>query len=172
MFSQKKKNHTWIYACAVLIVAIFAIVILIAALTGKENEEDALKANLESRVNENTANAKEPEDSADGEDLDTEDDEDTDTETNGDTIEGENKDKLQNPQKDTDGQFYQSYYLIKYDKNVIKIFFSDETGHLIELEDTSIVYETLSAQDQSRFKEGIKVENRDDLNRLMMDYES
>ena len=57
-------------------------------------------------------------------------------------------------------------------QNVIKIFFSDETGHLIELEDTSIVYETLSAQDQSRFKEGIKVENRDDLNRLMMDYES
>lgn len=171
MFSQKKKNHTWIYACAVLIVAIFAIVILIAALTGKENEEDALKANLESRVNENTANVKEPEDSADGEDLDTEDDEDTDIAAADDT-DDENKDKLQNPQKDTDGQFYQSYYLIKYDKNVIKIFFSDETGHLIELEDTSIVYETLSAQDQSRFKEGIKVENRDDLNRLMMDYES
>lgn len=171
MFSQKKENHTWIYACAVLIVAIFAIVILIAALTGKENEEDALKANLESRVNENTANVKEPEDSADGEDLDTEDDEDTDIAAADDT-DDENKDKLQNPQKDTDGQFYQSYYLIKYDKNVIKIFFSDETGHLIELEDTSIVYETLSAQDQSRFKEGIKVENRDDLNRLMMDYES
>lgn len=171
MFSQKKKNHTWIYACAVLIVAIFAIVILIAALTGKENEEDALKANLESRVNENTANAKEPVDSADGEDLDAEDDEDRDIAAADDT-DDENKDKLQNPQKDTDGQFYQSYYLIKYDKNVIKIFFSDETGHLIELEDTSIVYETLSAQDQSRFKEGIKVENRDDLNRLMMDYES
>lgn len=171
MFSQKKKNHTWIYACAVLIVAIFAIVVLIAALTGKENEEDALKANLESRVNENAANAKEPEDSAAGSDLDAEDDEDRDIAAADDT-DDENKDKLQNPQKDTDGQFYQSYYLIKYDKNVIKIFFSDEAGHLIELEDTSIVYETLSAQDQSRFKEGIKVENRDDLNRLMMDYES
>ena len=62
--------------------------------------------------------------------------------------------------------------MIKYDKDVIKIFFTDETGHLIELEDTTIVYETLSTQDQNRFKEGIKVENRDDLNRLMMDYES
>ena len=101
MFSQKKKNHTWIYACAVLIVAIFAIVILIAALTGKENEEDALKANLESRVNENAANAKEPEDSAAGSDLDAEDDEDRDIAAADDT-DDENKDKLQNPQKDTD----------------------------------------------------------------------
>ena len=89
-----------------------------------------------------------------------------------DDVAGEGEDEPQNHEKDTPSQFYQSYYLIKYDKDVIKIFFSDETGHLIELEDTTIVYETLSTQDQNRFKEGIKVENRDDLNRLMMDYES
>lgn len=33
-------------------------------------------------------------------------------------------------------QFYQSYYLVKYDNNVIKIFFSDETGNLVQLEET------------------------------------
>ncbi len=166
MFSQKKKKHTWIYACAVLIVAIFAVVVLIAALTGKESEEEALKANLESRVGEDVAKAADPGDSAPT--LDDEKDNNDDN----DDVAGEGEDEPQNHEKDTPSQFYQSYYLIKYDKDVIKIFFSDETGHLIELEDTTIVYETLSTQDQNRFKEGIKVENRDDLNRLMMDYES
>ena len=166
MFSQKKKKHTWIYACAVLIVAIFAVVVLIAALTGKESEEEALKANLESRVGEDVAKAADPGDSAPT--LDDEKDNNDDN----DDVAGEDEDEPQNHEKDTPSQFYQSYYLIKYDKDVIKIFFSDETGHLIELEDTTIVYETLSTQDQNRFKEGIKVENRDDLNRLMMDYES
>ncbi len=169
MFSQKKKKHTWIYACAVLIVAIFAVVVLIAALTGKESEEEALKANLESRVGEDVAKAADPGDSAPT--LDDEKDNNDDNDDN-DDVAGEDKDEPQNHEKDTPSQFYQSYYLIKYDKDVIKIFFSDETGHLIELEDTTIVYETLSTQDQNRFKEGIKVENRDDLNRLMMDYES
>ena len=74
--------------------------------------------------------------------------------------------------EDDNQQFYQSYYLVKYDNNVIKIFFSDETGKLTELEETGIIYETLSAQDQQRFAEGIKLERRDDLNKLMMDYES
>ena len=74
--------------------------------------------------------------------------------------------------EDDNQQFYQSYYLVKYDNNVIKIFFSDETGKLTELEVTGIIYETLSAQDQQRFAEGIKLERRDDLNKLMMDYES
>lgn len=69
-------------------------------------------------------------------------------------------------------QFYQSYYLVKYDKDVIRIFFSDETGKLTELEDTSIVFETLSGADQEDFRSGIRVNSRDELNKLMMDYES
>ena len=113
MFSQKKKNHTWIYVALALTVVILAVFLLIGALSSR-NAREAERVNLESRVQD----------------------------------------------------------LVKYDNNVIKIFFSDETGKLTELEVTGIIYETLSAQDQQRFAEGIKLERRDDLNKLMMDYES
>ena len=66
----------------------------------------------------------------------------------------------------------QTYYLLKYDNDVIRVYFSDQQGNLTELEETGIVYETLSTEDQQQFIEGIQVENRDALNRLLMDYES
>jgi len=159
MFSQKKKNYTWIYVCAVLIIAIFAVVILIGALTNR-GEEEALKANLESRVDENASSvpAEEPQDA---------DPQDTELPEGGDSTENED-----DTEKDAGKQFYQSYYLVKYDSNVIKIFFSDESGNLVQLEETGIVYETLSPQDQQRFVKGIKAGDRDELNRLIMNYES
>lgn len=66
----------------------------------------------------------------------------------------------------------QTYYLLKYDNDVVRVYFSDQQGKLTELEETDIVYETLSIEDQQQFLEGIQVENRDALNRLLMDYES
>ena len=66
----------------------------------------------------------------------------------------------------------QTYYLLKYDNDIVRVYFSDSKGNLIELEETDIVYETLSVEDQAQFQEGIQVENRDALNRLLMDYES
>ncbi len=66
----------------------------------------------------------------------------------------------------------ETYYLVKYDKDVIRIFFSDETGKLTKLEDTNIVYEILSTDDQARFESGVRVDTRDDLNKLLMNYES
>ncbi len=145
MFSQKKRNLTWIYVCIILLIAVIAVFILIGALSNK-NAEDAERTNLESKVSEE--NQSEPN--------------------------ADNATDVQEPEdSESDAEkFYQSYYLVKYDNNVIKIYFSDETGKLTELESTSIVYETLSQGDQAKFREGIKVENRDDLNRLMMDYES
>lgn len=145
MFSQKKRNITWIYVCIALIIAVIAVFILIGALSNK-NAEEAERTNLESKVSEE--NQSDP-NADNGADVQEPADDDSDSD-----------------------KFYQSYYLVKYDNNVIKIYFSDETGKLTELESTSIVYETLSQGDQAKFREGIKVENRDDLNRLMMDYES
>ena len=66
----------------------------------------------------------------------------------------------------------QTYYLLKYDNDVIRIYFSNQQGELTELEETNIVYETLSTEDQKQFLDGIQVENRDALNLLLMDYES
>ncbi len=163
MFSQKKRNFTWIYVCAVLIIAIFAVIILIGALTSR-GEEEALKANLESRVDENAASvpSQEPQEGEPqgGEPQDAEPSEEDGTETGDES------------QKDDSKQFYQSYYLVKYDSNVIKIYFSDESGNLVQLEETGIVYETLSPQDQQRFVKGVKAGDRDELNRLIMNYES
>jgi hypothetical protein len=65
----------------------------------------------------------------------------------------------------------QTYYLLKYDNDVVRIYFSDQQGKLTELGETEIVYETLSIEDQQQFDEGIQVESRDALNRLLMDYE-
>lgn len=146
MFSQKKRNYTWLYVCGILAIVIVAVLILIGALSSR-NAEEAERANLESRVEEKQPQAED------------------DSQTRLETPEPDEE----NPQ---DEEFYQSYYLVKYDNNVIKIFFSDETGELTELETTNIVYETLAAEDQQRFQEGVKLENRDDLNRLIMDYES
>lgn len=67
---------------------------------------------------------------------------------------------------------FQSYYLVKYDKDVIRIFFSDQSGKITELDETTIIYETLSEADQKRFDEGIKLDSRNALNKLLMDYES
>ena len=66
----------------------------------------------------------------------------------------------------------QTYYLLKYDNDVVRIYFSDQQGNLTELEETDIIYETLSVEDQQQFVEGIQVDSRDALNRLLMDYES
>ena len=118
------------------------------------SDEEALKANLESQVEDHTAALP-----SEG------------TET-GEEEQGSDTETEDSPENNEQKQFYQSYYLVKYDKNVIKIFFSDETGNLVELEQTAIVYETLSPQDQQRFQEGVKADNRDELNRLIMNYES
>jgi len=84
-----------------------------------------------------------------------------------DNVEGDSKETLA-----ARDEKKQTYYLLKYDNDVIRVYFSDQQGNLTELEETGIVYETLSTEDQQQFIEGIQVENRDALNRLLMDYES
>lgn len=162
MFSQKKKNHTWIYLCGVLLILILAVFILVGAVSSRNSEEETLQANLETRAEEKSQT--QDSSAASGQDFS---EESRETETQEE--EAEEKDDTE---KDGQVQFYQSYYLVKYDKDGIRIYFSDETGRLTELEKTAIVYETLSEQDQIRFRDGIKVDTRDDLNRLIMDYES
>ena len=156
MFSRKKKNYAWVYVCGILAILIIAVFILIGAFTDR-NDKDALQASLESKANQS-------EDSSS-------DSESIRTPQTQDNSKGETEDGAEENKNDQN-QFYQSYYLVKYDNHVIKIFFSDETGNLTELEETTIVYETLSEEDQRRFREGIQVSGRDDLNRLIMDYES
>lgn len=162
MFSRKKKNYTWIWVCSILAIMIFAVLILIGSLT-ESNDEEALRASLGERA----GNRQELPDYA-AEDSSEAEEEPEEMQNDGEESDAEKEFVQENDRN----QFYQSYYLIKYDNNVIKIFFSDETGNLVQLEETAIIYQTLSPEDQKRFQEGIKVENRDDLNSLIMNYES
>lgn len=158
MFSRKKKNYTWLWVCSILAIMIFAVLLLIGSLAGSKDEE-TLRASLEKSAEQRQEVSEyAQEDSY----------EDGAEENLGKNSAAEKKPAEDNRQN----QFYQSYYLIKYDNNVIKIFFSDETGNLVQLEETAIIYQTLSPADQKRFREGIKIENRDDLNSLIMNYES
>lgn len=156
MFSQKKRNHGWLYVTIALAVIIAAVFLLIGALSSR-NAGQADQDRLENRAEQQESGQ------AGGS-------------TQGAQDSAEASVPMPQPgttdEKDEGEPFYQSYYLVKLDKDVIKIFFSDETGKLTELEETGIIYETLSADDQKRFTDGIKLEKRDDLNKLMMDYES
>lgn len=66
----------------------------------------------------------------------------------------------------------ESYYLVKNDNNIIKVYFYDTQGKCTLLEETNIMYEILSEVDQSRFDTGVKLSSREELNKLIMDYES
>ena len=65
----------------------------------------------------------------------------------------------------------QTYYIVKKYGDVISVFFIAEDGTQIKLGDTEIVYEVLPIEDQEKFDKGIVVEEHDDLNTLLQDFE-
>ena len=158
MFSQRRKRYkNMVFASVLVAVAILALVVLLGYLGSLKDNP-----NTETPVNEVISATEDTEEPATDDDRDTADD---DVEMENRQTEGEPSQLQMNEKK-------QTYYLLKYDNDVIRIYFSDQQGKLTELEETAIVYETLSTEDQTQFQEGIQVENRDELNRLLMDYES
>lgn len=153
MFSQKKKKHTWLYVCLGLTAAILAVLFLIQSLADGQNAGRIEEAPENRAGSEARADREGESDNAVSAPLAVDEQDDSE-------------------KKSDKNQFFQSYYLLKHDKDSVKIFFSDETGNKVLLEETGIVYETLSTEDQRRFDDGIRVESRDELNRLIMDYES
>lgn len=155
MFSQKRKKYkNLVWASVLTAVAILALVALLGYL-GSFRDKDY----NEISVNEPAA-TQEPAGDADDDYDDYNEEEPSDS---------ENDETVQTASKDVKKQ---TYYLLKYDNDVIRIYFSDQQGELTELEETNIVYETLSTEDQKQFLDGIQVENRDALNLILMDYES
>lgn len=151
MFSQRRRNYrNWIWAAIACAAVAFAVIVLLGYL-GRNNDPVYEETNGSKPVYENQI-AMENCDAYD------EDDAGEQASVSGNT-DGEEK-------------LLQSYYLVKYDNDVIRIYFSDQTGRIMELEETTIVYETLSQEDQNRFRSGVKLNDRDALNKLLMDYES
>ena len=150
MFSQKRKKYkNMVWASVLVAVAILALVFLLGYLGSFRERPYEEPAVNEAGSSIDKAQTVEPErmEPAESKELT------ADTE-------------LQKEDKK------ETYYLVKYDNDVICVYFSDQQGELTKLEDTAIVYETLSLEDQGRFQEGIEVGTRDALNRLLMDYES
>ncbi len=143
MFSQKKRNYTWIYVLVISLLVIFGLMLILSTISNRNTD-------LQRREPQET-DAYQSENEVENSSLPT---------------------AKPVPENDSEKEENNSsYYLVKYDNNSIKIFFSEKTGSLVELEKTEIVYETLSEEDQQRFNKGIKVLTREELNRVLMDYE-
>ena len=80
---------------------------------------------------------------------------------------------VMNPQKQEESTptSNQTYYIVKKYGDVISVFFITEDGTQVKLEDTEIVYEVLPPEDQANFAKGIVVEEQEDLNTLLQDFE-
>lgn len=148
MFSQRRKKYkNMVWASVLTAVAILALVALLGYLGSFKNKTyEEAPANEVVTTSQDNKQYKEDDDVVEAE--------------NGEDVVAARDIKKQ------------TYYLLKYDNDVVRVYFSDQQGKLTELEETGIVFETLSTEDQQQFLEGIQVENRDALNRLLMDYES
>ena len=65
-----------------------------------------------------------------------------------------------------------SYYVVRKDGSNVSVFFVDEKGNQVKLEDTDIVYDVLTPDDQKSFDEGITVADQEELAALLQDFES
>ncbi|MEG1163096.1 MAG: hypothetical protein RSE31_00090 [Anaerovoracaceae bacterium] len=79
---------------------------------------------------------------------------------------------VDNAENNDEDEKKESYYLVKYDNNSIKVFFHENTGNIVKLDDTSIVYDTLAESDQKNFEKGIHIKTREELYKLLQDFES
>ena len=150
MFSQRRKKYKNMVWASVLIAVVLLALVMLLGYLGRFSDRD-----YEQNVVNETVTV--PQESQSEETV-------TETDRSFEETVSENK-KVEQTKKET-------YYIVKYDNDVIRVYFSDQQGTLTELEETDIVYETLSVEDQARLQEGIQVANRDALNRLLMDYES
>lgn len=164
MYSQKRRNDkTWIWVVAAIAAVTLLVVILLGYL-GRNNDKEVEPANTDNQVYQQQT---EEEDKQEVTDAADEEEEDEDHAAAPAEVEQTDSDD-----EETANATSQAYYLVKYDNHVIRIYFVDQAGKQTELEESTIVYETLAAEDQKRFEEGIKLDSRDDLNKLLMDYES
>ena len=144
MFSQKKRVP-WGWIAIVIVLAAFGFLMIFAALTDDSDPQEGENNNMPQQNVQS----------------DQKDDANTDNDGNGEELSAPASKITQ-----------ESYYLVKNDNNVVRVYFYDTHGQSVELEETDIMYEILSESDQKRLDEGIRLSTREQLNKLIMDYES
>ena len=151
---KKKKNYrTFIYAA--LIVFLCLVIVVIAwpedsSVLAADSEQTDSPQQQEDRQTLNAGDFIEH----------LEDDEDAD------------KDEPEIPEVTDIAEQAETYYLVRRDSGLIKVFFVDEDGNEIELETTEIVYDVLGPEDQKLFDEGYRVDTQEQLAVLLQDFES
>lgn len=152
---RKKKNYrTFIYAA--LIVFLCLVIVVIAwpkdsSVLAADSEQTDLSKQQEDRQTLNAGDF---------------------IERIEDNIEDDDEDE-QNITEVTDiAEPAETYYLVRRDGGLIKVYFVDEDGNEIELETTEIVYDVLGPEDQKLFDEGFRVDTQEQLAVLLQDFES
>ena len=152
---RKKKNYrTFIYAA--LIVFLCLVIVVIAwpkdsSVLAADSEQTDLSKQQEDRQTLNAGDF---------------------IERIEDNIEDDDEDE-QNITEVTDiAEPAETYYLVRRDGGLIKVYFVDEDGTEIELETTEIVYDVLGPEDQKLFDEGFRVDTQEQLAVLLQDFES
>ena len=162
MFTRQRRNYK-IFVYTALIIALCALVVALFWPKGTETGEGM--DNETGTEIDNRESIEEKEATADGRDSVTKGEKETHEQVVG-------ADSEDTEEKPVVGSQIESYYLVKKSGNSIKVFFSNNYGDLIELEETQIVYDVLPPDDQKAFEEGIKVSSQEELSLLLQDFES
>lgn len=150
MFSRKKKKYRTFVVTALIVAVCILIIVLLWPQNLETKEINEVNVSVDSRSNEHAKPSNEHENSQITDDVVKEEniEQETSTKTN-----------------------IESYYIVKKNGEVISVFFVDKEGNKVRLEDTDIIYEVLTLEDQKLFETGIIVENQEKLASLLQDFE-
>lgn len=150
MFSRKKKKYRTFVVTALIVAVCILIIVLLWPQNLETKEINEVNVSVDSRSNEPAKPSNEHENSQITDDVVKEEniEQETSTSTN-----------------------MESYYIVKKNGEVISVFFVDKEGKKVRLEDTDIIYEVLTLEDQKLFETGIIVEDQEKLASLLQDFE-
>jgi len=83
----------------------------------------------------------------------------------------DNEDIEKNEDKTSTASNNATYYIVKKSGEHISVFFVNEDGSTIKLEDTEIIYDLLPLDDQNMFEKGKVVDGQEELAALLQDFE-
>lgn len=164
MFTKNKRNYRTFLFSAVIVTLSLLVIALAWPVSDEEpagegEKNSSLASGAEKAEGQTKTGSEDEPDSRQNADMD----EDADkTDSTGNTNDEENDMNAQN----------QSYYLVKRAGEQIAVFFCDEEGNTVQLENTEILYDMLGPEDQKLFEEGIRVKSQEELSVLLQDFES
>ena len=150
MFSRKKKKYRTFVVTALIVAVCILIIVLLWPQNLETKEINEVNVSVDSRSNEPAKPSNEHENS----------------QITDDVVKEENKE-----QETSTSTNMESYYIVKKNGEVISVFFVDKEGKKVRLEDTDIIYEVLTLEDQKLFETGIIVEDQEKLASLLQDFE-